>query len=128
MWFLSDNLENKNQFVPRQWSHSLSSAVTTTATTKFTFISIYSVYSAASATAADLVLFGIFSTYKMEEKQMSPIIYELNNQLGDKSIEITKNDGFDDSKHTKTYTLDEAIEETSTYTTITQNICAVVDG
>lgn len=48
---------------------------------------------------------------------MAPVIYEFNNQSTDKSIEIGKNDAFDNSKHTKTYTLDEAIEETSAYTT-----------
>lgn len=55
----------------------------------------------------------------MEEKQMTPVIYELNNHSSDKSIEIRKTDEFDDSMHAKTYTLDEAIEETSAYTTIT---------
>lgn len=46
---------------------------------------------------------------------MAPVIYEVNNQSSDKSIEIKKIDEFDDLKHTKTYTLDEAIEETSLY-------------
>lgn len=46
------------------------------------------------------------------EYRMAPVIYEVNNQPNDKSIEIKE---IDDSKYTKTYTLDEAIEETSMY-------------
>lgn len=60
---------------------------------------------------------------------MSPVICEFNNQFSDKSIEIKKTDEFDDSKHNKTYTLDEAIEETSAYTQKFQKcFCAVDDG
>lgn len=58
---------------------------------------------------------------------MSPVIYEFNNQTNDKSIELRNKDEFDDSKQTKIYTLDEAIEETSTFTRIPQIFLLLTD-
>lgn len=51
---------------------------------------------------------------------MAPVTYEVNRQSSDKSIEMRKNDEFDGLKDTKTFTLDEAIEETSMYKIITR--------
>lgn len=54
---------------------------------------------------------------------MSPVIYEFNNQMNDKSIELRNKD----TKQTKIYTLDEAIEETSTFTRIPQIFLLLTD-